>query len=217
MTAATHLAPDTTRPSITIWPAGLVLPLALAAAIVGAVLLPGLPAGEPMANMTHYMGLLAANQPWHLLLFMAVPVMLAETIAITELALLFNRSLPGRWRVVHRQAGIVLGLYFIVVFVYLVRHAVIPLTTGGGWRGPVDAVAVGAYLAGVVPLAGIAALEVGWIGRHRSTHDWVRLHVLFVGLFLVVAHVAMIAGMLDPGVFGWNPGPASPGAHAMHP
>lgn len=28
--------------------------------------------------MTHYMGLLAVNQPWNLLLFMAIPVVLAE-------------------------------------------------------------------------------------------------------------------------------------------
>ena len=34
-------------------------------------------------NMTHYMALLADNQPWNLLFFMAVPVILAETVAIT--------------------------------------------------------------------------------------------------------------------------------------
>ena len=36
-------------------------------------------------NMTHYMALLADNQPWNLILFMAIPVILAETVAITEL------------------------------------------------------------------------------------------------------------------------------------
>ena len=29
-------------------------------------------------SMTQYMGLLAVNQPWNLLLFMAIPVVLAE-------------------------------------------------------------------------------------------------------------------------------------------
>ena len=28
-------------------------------------------------NMTHYMELLAVNQPWNLLIFMAIPVVLA--------------------------------------------------------------------------------------------------------------------------------------------
>ena len=36
-------------------------------------------------NMTHYMELLSVNQPWNLLMFMAAPIVLAETIAVTEL------------------------------------------------------------------------------------------------------------------------------------
>jgi hypothetical protein len=35
-----------------------------------------------------------------------------------------------------------------------------------------------------------------------------RLHATFVGIFLVVAHVAMIFGMLDPTLMGWTPAPA---------
>ncbi|OGT18822.1 MAG: hypothetical protein A2V90_01750 [Gammaproteobacteria bacterium RBG_16_57_12] len=41
--------------------------------------------------MTHYMELLATNQPWNLIKFMVVPVVLAETVAITELYILFSR------------------------------------------------------------------------------------------------------------------------------
>lgn len=43
-------------------------------------------------GMTHYMELLAVHQPRNLLLFMAVPVVLAETLAITELVILFARA-----------------------------------------------------------------------------------------------------------------------------
>ena len=96
-----------------------------------------------------------------------------------------------------------LAVYFLVVFGYLLANAAVPLTTGG-WRGPADLIAVGAYLAGVVPLAGIAALEVGLLGRDRDARGRLKLHATFVGLFLVVAHVAMIAGMLDPAVLGWH-------------
>ncbi len=46
-------------------------------------------------NMTHYMELLAVNQPWNLLIFMAVPIVLAETLAITEFYLLFTRKFDG--------------------------------------------------------------------------------------------------------------------------
>jgi hypothetical protein len=179
--------------------------VAVLAAVVGATALPNVAAGTPMPNMTHYMGLLAANQPWNLLLFMAVPVALAETVAVTELALLFSRSsLPRPWRLLNRYAGLVLGVYFLVVFGYLLANAAVPLTTGGGWRGPADVLAVGAYLAGVVPLAGIAALELGLLARGRDARTRLKVHATFVGVFLVVAHVAMIAGMLDPAVLGWH-------------
>jgi hypothetical protein len=179
--------------------------VAVVAAVVGATALPNVAAGTPMPNMTHYMGLLAANQPWNLLLFMAVPVALAETVAVTELALLFSRSsLPRPARLLNRYAGMVLGVYFLVVFGYLLANAAIPLTTGGGWRGPADVLAVGAYLAGVVPLAGIAALELGLLARGRDARTRLKVHATFVGVFLVVAHVAMIAGMLDPAVLGWH-------------
>ncbi len=51
-----------------------------------------------METMTHYMELLATNQPWNLIIFMAIPVILAETIAISELSILFSRNLNGGLR-----------------------------------------------------------------------------------------------------------------------
>ena len=151
-------------------------------------------------NMTHYMQLLASNQPWNLLLFMAVPVILAETVAITELFILFGRKFSGGLKTLNRVAGTIAGFYFLGVFVYLLFNAVIPLTTGGQWRGPADVIAVGAYLLGVVPLGGIALLEIGVLARGGSQVDQLRLHATFVAVFLVVAHVAMIFGMLNPNV-----------------
>jgi hypothetical protein len=208
-TTSIHTAPEAGAALLAARPrllTGLtVAAVAVVAAVVGATALPNVAAGTPMPNMTHYMGLLAANQPWNLLLFMAVPVALAETVAVTELALLFSRSsLPRPARLLNRYAGMVLGVYFLVVSGYLLANAAIPLTTGGGWRGPADVLAVGAYLAGVVPLAGIAALELGLLARGREARTRLKVHATFVGVFLVVAHVAMIAGMLDPAVLGWH-------------
>ncbi|WP_209022523.1 DUF6803 family protein [Rhodocyclus gracilis] len=148
--------------------------------------------------MTHYMALLADNQPWNLILFMAIPVVLAETVAVTELFILFSRVRSGPLRAINRAASIVGGLYFSGVFVYLVQHAVLPLTLAGEWRGAADVIAVGAYLAGVVPLLGLALLDLGVIGRGLTEDGRLRRHAVFVAIFLVVAHVAMIFGMLDP-------------------
>ncbi len=151
-------------------------------------------------SMTHYMELLASNQPWNLILFMAIPVILAETVAITELFILFSRQYQGPVRNINRIASILGGFYFAGVFVYLTITAAIPLTTQGGWRGPADVIAVLAYLSGVVPLLGLALLDLGIIGRKRDNEGKLKQHAIFVAIFLVVAHIAMIFGMLDPAI-----------------
>lgn len=148
--------------------------------------------------MTHYMELLAENQPWNLILFMAIPVILAETVAITELFILYSRRVDGLLGTLNRWASISGGLYFSGVFVYLLVNAVVPLSQNSAWRGPADVIAVGAYLAGIVPLLGLAMLDLGLIGRTLSFEQKLKLHAGLVALFLVVAHVSMIFGMLDP-------------------
>ncbi|WP_114857515.1 DUF6803 family protein [Azospirillum brasilense] len=164
-------------------------------------------------TMTHYMELLAVNQPWNLLIFMAVPVILAETVAISELYLLYTRDYDGPVRRLNRWAGITVGIYFTGVFIHLMQNAVVPLTASGGWRGPADVLAVGFYLAGIVPLGGIALLDLGLIGRGRGEHGRMAIHAALVGLFLIVAHIAMIFGMLDPTILT---GAAAAGGHTMH-
>ena len=68
---------------------------------------------------THYMDLLMQNSPWNLILFMAIPVILAETIAITELFLLKSPNAHPTLSKVNHVAGILAGLAFIGIIVYL--------------------------------------------------------------------------------------------------
>lgn len=151
--------------------------------------------------MTHYMGLLASNQPWNLIIFMAVPVILAETIAITELYLLFTRNFASKARVINKWAGIFVGIYFLGIFFYLFNSAVIPVTQAGEWRGFADIIAVGFYLLGVVPLFGMTLLELGFIKKNATTEEKLMTHSIFVAIFLVVAHIAMIFGMVNPDIY----------------
>ena len=161
-------------------------------------------------TMTHYMGLLVANQPWNLLIFMAIPVILAETLAVSELAVLFRQGDVSRWvHQLNRWAGLLAGPWFLGITVYLTKNAVVPLTSGGAWHGAADLIAVGAYLAGVIPLVGITLIEFGILGRGPARAR-MRLHAIFVGIFLVAAHIAMIFGMLDPSLFGWTPADTTP-------
>lgn len=152
-------------------------------------------------NMTHYMELLATAQPWNLLIFMAVPIVLAETIAVTELYILYTRDYDGPVRALNRACSVIVGLYFTGIFVYLMATAAIPLTRGGAWRGIADVIAVGFYLAGIVPLLGLTLVDLNIIGRGRDAHGKMALHAGFVALFLIVGHIAMIFGMLDPALF----------------
>ncbi|MEV0900404.1 DUF6803 family protein [Actinoplanes sp. NPDC049802] len=190
------------------------------AVAAGAAFLPAWPAGPDMGS-TNYMGLLAANQPWNLILFMAIPVVLAETVAVTELAVLFSRGGARRSALVNRWAGLVAGLYFLGVTSYLMVHAVVPLTRDGGWRGPADVIAVGFYLLGLVPLYGMTLLETRAVGADLDDDTRRKVHAWMVGAFLVVAHIAMIFGMLDPTVLGWTadqapPTHTMPGGTVMH-
>ena len=133
-------------------------------------------------QMTHYMKLLATNQPWRLVLFKKDQ----------------RWGKDSRIRRLNNTVGIILGFYFLGVFIYLFKTAVIPLTMGAGWRRVDDVIAVGFYLLGVVPLFGIALLEIGLLARGWVEDKNIWLHAAFVGLFLGVAHVAMIFGMLNP-------------------
>ncbi len=82
-------------------------------------------------NMTHYMELLAVNQPWNLIIFMAIPIILAETLAITEFYLLFTRKFEGFVFYLNKFSGIAVGLYFIGIIAYIVTQVVIPITKAG--------------------------------------------------------------------------------------
>jgi len=164
-------------------------------------------------SMTHYMELLTS--PLNLLLFMAIPVVLAETLAITEFYILYTNAKSGPVRAVNRAAGVAVGIYFLGVFLWLMFNAVVPITQAGQWRGWIDMLAVGAYLAGVVPLGGIALLELGLICKGADARQKLAVHAALISLFLVVGHVAMVFGMVDPRLGGWTGAPAAAGQPAM--
>ena len=155
-------------------------------------------------NMTHYMQLLAENQPWNLMIFMAIPIVLAETLAITELYILFTRKLHGFVWGLNRFAGAAVGIYFVGVIGYLLLTAVIPITKAGEWRTVIDVVAVGSYLIGGLPLIWIALQEMGFVNKKLNQEGKLKIHAICVAHFLVFGHIAMISGMLDPGLLGYE-------------
>lgn len=163
-------------------------------------------------NMTHYMQLLADNQPWNLLIFMAIPVVLAETLAITELYILFTRKFDGFVYHLNRFAGTTVGLYFIGIIAYLMTTAVLPITKAGEWRTVIDVIAVSTYLIGGLPLIWIALQEFGFVNKGLDQMGKLKIHAICVALFLVFGHIAMISGMMDPSLLGYK----GTNSHQMH-
>lgn len=162
--------------------------------------------------MTNYMELLATNQPWNLILFMVIPVTLAEALVATEFYTVYlGDKAGGRWRQWNRWLGITAGIYFTGVVIYLLTN-VVPFLA---WRGTADIAAVMFYLLGVVPLLGIALLELGLVGRNLSAAGRTHRHFILLIGFLVVSHLAMILGMLNPQVTGWRPTMESMQMHDM--
>lgn len=156
--------------------------------------------------MTHYMALLTNNQPWNLIIFMALPVIMAEALTISEFFIIFNKIKQGGIRTFNKVVGIFDGFYFTGIFIYLFITAVIPLSTSGGWHTWVDVVAVGFYLSGVIFLLPIALMELGIIFKKKTLDEKMKIHFILISGFLVVAHIAMIFGMVNPEIINKMPG-----------
>lgn len=156
-------------------------------------------------NMTHYMALLTNNQPWNLIIFMALPVIMAEALTISEFFIIFNKIKQGGIRTFNKVVGIFDGFYFTGIFIYLFITAVIPLSTSGGWHTWVDVVAVGFYLSGVIFLLPIALMELGIIFKKKTLDEKMKIHFILISGFLVVAHIAMIFGMVNPEIINKMP------------
>lgn len=153
---------------------------------------------DPMMQVTHYMQLLMANQPWNIIFFMAIPVILAEALTATEFFVAFRHAYAGTLRNINRIIGISLGIYFTLIASYLLIN-VIPSIS---WRGPIDIIAVGFYVAGFIPLLSIALLELGIVEKSAPPERHMIYHISLLITFLVFAHIAMIFGMLNPTLLG---------------
>lgn len=145
--------------------------------------------------MTHYMELLSLHEPWFLILFMLVPMVLAETIlASGAFSLLYKDSLS-------HVCGLILGVFFIVATVYIVTSYVPTIQ----WRGPIDYISIWAYVLGVIPAVLILLQELGIIFKSSDSTAKIKKHIVLMILFVLFTHLAMVFGMADPQLAGYVP------------
>lgn len=152
--------------------------------------------------MTHYMELLSLHEPCFLILFMLVPMVLAETIlAAGAFSLLYKDSRSEKWDSLSHVCGLILGVFFIVATVYIVTSYVPTIQ----WRGPIDYISIWAYVLGVIPAVLILLQELGIIFKGLDTTAKIKKHIVLMILFVLFTHLAMVFGMADPQLAGYVP------------
>ena len=148
--------------------------------------------------MTHYMELLSLDQPYNLILYMVIPMGLAELLVAMEFFTMYHMD-SGKnagFKAISKFVGIVLGVYFTALVIYFLAK-IYPTIK---WRGYADVIAIYSYLIGVIPLLGIALVELNLIYKKAK----LKLHFCLLIFFLIVGHVAMIFGMVDPTITGYK-------------
>ncbi|MBQ9601633.1 MAG: hypothetical protein IJR46_06435 [Neisseriaceae bacterium] len=161
-----------------------------------------------MMGMTNYMEILGSNQPWNMILFMLIPVGLAEALVATEFFCLYKKEASDSWSKANKILSILLGVYYFIITCY-VLFAVFPKLH---WRGFADYVAMGAMVANVIPAILILLLELNVIYQNKPFEQKLKIHFLLVIAYLVIAHIAMVFGMFDPALFGFE----DSASHMMH-
>lgn len=152
--------------------------------------------------MTHYMELLSLHEPWFLILFMLVPMVLAETIlAAGAFSLLYKDSRSEKWDSLSHVCDLILGVFFIVATVYIVTSYVPTIQ----WRGPIDYISIWAYVLGVIPAVLILLQELGIIFKGLDATAKIKKHIVLMILFVLFTHLAMVFGMADPQLAGYVP------------
>ena len=154
---------------------------------------------------THYMDLLMQNSPWNLILFMAIPVVLAETIAITELLIPLLSLKAELTKKINRVCGILAGVAFIGIILYLFPVVVLPIASNGEFRTWVDAVAIFSYLLAGIPMILLALLNLKLLFKRSEPKKQHIVRISLLAAFLVLSHIAMIFGMVDPTIAGYQP------------
>ena len=152
--------------------------------------------------MTHYMELLSLDQPYNLILYMVIPMGLAELLVAMEFFTMYHMDSGknANFKAVSKFVGIVLGVYFTALVIYFLAK-IYPTIK---WRGYADVIAIYSYLIGVIPLLGITLLELNLIYKNASQKAKLKLHFCLLIFFLIVGHVAMIFGMVDPTITGYK-------------
>lgn len=156
--------------------------------------------------MTQYMSLLMANSPYNLIFFMVVPMVIAETIAITEIVLLFSSKPLLKVHSLNSICTFISGIVMLVLVFLFIKELVLPANEQNLWKGWIDYASALLFMVAVVPLVLMSLLQLNLIFRKANKRTKMAVKILLLSIYLVTSHAAMVFGMLDPAL-GMNDTP----------
>ena len=148
--------------------------------------------------MTQYMSLLMANSPYNLIFFMVVPMVIAETIAITEIVLLFSSKPLLKVHSLNSICTFISGIVMLVLVFLFIKELVLPANEQNLWKGWIDYASALLFMVAVVPLVLMSLLQVNLIFRKVNKRTKMAVKIVLLSIYLVTSHAAMVFGMLDP-------------------
>ena len=148
--------------------------------------------------MTQYMSLLMANSPYNLIFFMVVPMVIAETIAITEIVLLFSSKPLLKVHSLNSICTFISGIVLLVLGFLFIKGLVLPANEQNLWKGWIDYASALLFMAAVIPLVLMSLQQVNLIFRKANKRTKMAVKIVLLSIYLVTSHAAMVFGMLDP-------------------
>lgn len=148
--------------------------------------------------MTQYMSLLMANSPYNLIFFMVVPMVIAETIAITEIILLFSSKPLLKVHSLNSICTFISGIVMLVLVFLFIKELVLPVNEQNLWKGWIDYASALLFMVAVVPLVLMSLLQINLIFRKANKRTKMAVKIVLLSIYLVTSHAAMVFGMLDP-------------------
>lgn len=144
------------------------------------------------------MSLLMANSPYNLIFFMVVPMVIAETIAITEIVLLFSSKPLLKVHSLNSICTFISGIVMLVLGFLFIKELVLPANEQSLWKGWIDYASALLFMVAVVPLVLMSLLQVNLIFRKANKRTKMAVKIVLLSIYLVTSHAAMVFGMLDP-------------------
>ncbi len=159
--------------------------------------------------MTNYMDLLAANSPWNLIMFMVIPMLVAECLVATEFFAVYYAERADKSKQWNRRLSIVAGLYYTAIVAYFLI-VILPTIEYRGW---IDTAALIAFVGATPFILALALMELDVWGKTVQGGKRILRRFFLLISFLIVSHLTMIFGMADPTLSGWQP--QMPMSHEM--